>query len=111
MRAARALVMEVWGDIEATVEKGTPVSTRQITMVHLAKSEIHEAAENAVNFAYRAAGGASLRAGIMQRTFRDVMVAVNHFTIAPAIVTSAGRELSGHWSDRVWQFYDLVEKK
>jgi len=111
MRAARALVMEVWGDIEATVEKGTPVSTRQITMVHMAKSEIHEAAENAVNFAYRAAGGASLRAGVMQRCFRDVMVAVNHFTIAPNIVGAAGRELSGLWSDRVWQFYDLVEKK
>lgn len=111
MRAARALVMEVWGDIEATVEKGIPVSTRQITMVHMAKSEIHEAAENAVNFAYRAAGGASLRAGTMQRCFRDVMVAVNHFTIAPNIVGAAGRELSGLWSDRVWQFYDLVEKK
>jgi len=111
MRAARALVMEVWGDIEATVEKGIPVSTRQITMVHIAKSEIHEAAEAAVNFAYRAAGGASLRAGTMQRCFRDVMVAVNHFTIAPNIVGAAGRELSGLWSDRVWQFYDLVEKK
>ncbi|MCC5971601.1 MAG: hypothetical protein JJU15_16785 [Pararhodobacter sp.] len=111
MRAARAFVMEVWGDIEATVEKGTPVSNRQVTMVHLAKSEIHEAAENAVNFAYRAAGGASLRAGTMQRYFRDVMVAVNHITVSPGIVTSAGRELSGVWSDRVWQFYDLVEKK
>lgn len=111
MRAARALVMEVWGEIEATVEKGTPVSTRHITMVHIAKSEIHEAAEHAVNFAYRAAGGASLRAGTMQRVFRDVMVAVNHFTIAPNIVGAAGRELSGLWSDRAWQFYDLVEKK
>ncbi|HHX91122.1 MAG TPA: acyl-CoA dehydrogenase [Paracoccus sp.] len=111
MRAARALVMEVWGDIEAKVEKGTTVSTRDVTMVHLAKSEIHEAAENAVNFAYRAAGGASLRAGVMQRYFRDVMVAVNHITISPHIVGAAGRELAGLWSDRVWKFYDLVEKQ
>jgi len=111
MRAARAFVMEVWADIEATVEQGVPVSTRQISMVHLAKSEIHEAAENAVNFGYRAAGGASLRAGTMQRYFRDVMVAVNHITVSPGIVASAGRELSGLWSNRVWQFYDLVEKR
>lgn len=111
MRAARAYVMEVWGDIEATVEGGESVSTRQITNVHLAKSEIHEAAENAVNFAYRAAGGASLRDGTMQRYFRDVMVAVNHITISPGIVAAAGRELSGLWSDRIWQYYDLVEKK
>jgi alkylation response protein AidB-like acyl-CoA dehydrogenase len=111
MRAARAFVMEVWADIEATVERGNRVSTRQISMVHLAKSEIHEAAEAACNFAYRAAGGASLRDGVMQRVFRDVMVAVNHFTIAPNVVTSAGRELGGIWSDRVWQFYDLVERQ
>lgn len=111
MRAARAFAMEVWGGIEATCERGESVTTRQITLVHLAKSEIHEAAEHAVNFAYRAAGGASLRAGIMQRIFRDVMVAVNHFTIAPGIVASAGREVGGLWSDRVWQFYDLIEKK
>lgn len=111
VRAARAFVMEVWGDIEATCERGEVVSTRQITMVHLAKSEIHEAGEAACNFAYRAAGGAGLRAGTIQRVFRDMMVAVNHFTIAPSIVTAAGREIGGVWSDRTWQFYDLVETR
>lgn len=110
LRAARAFVMEVWGDIEATCERGQSVSTRQISMVHLAKAEIHEAAESACNFAYRAAGGASLRAGTMQRIFRDMMTAMNHITISPGIVTSAGRELGGLWSDRVWKYYDLVEK-
>ena len=53
----------------------------------------------------------SLRAGVMQRTYREMLVAANHFTIAPSIVTSAGREIGGLWSDRVWQFYDLIEKK
>ena len=110
-RAARAFVMEVWGDIERTVESGQPVSTRQITMLHLAKAEIHEAADRAANFAYRAAGGASLRAGVMQRFFRDIMVAVNHITVSPGIVASGGRDLGGTWSDRRWQFYDLIEKK
>lgn len=111
VRAARAFAMDVWRDIEATVEAGQSVTTRQISMVHLAKSEVHEAGEAACNFAYRAAGGASLRAGTMQRLFRDMMVAVNHITIAPGIVASAGREIGGLWSDRVWKFYDLVEPK
>ncbi|RGP37143.1 acyl-CoA dehydrogenase family protein [Pseudotabrizicola alkalilacus] len=110
-RAARAFVMEVWGDIEATAEAGQQMTTRQISLVHLAKAQIHEAGVEVCNFAYRASGGAGLRAGVIQRTFRDMMVAANHFTIAPSIVTSAGRELGGQWTDRSWQFYDLIEKK
>jgi len=48
---------------------------------------------------------------VIQRTFREMMVAANHFTIAPSIVTSAGRNIGGQWTNRVWQFYDLIEKK
>ena len=29
----------------------------------------------------------------------------------PNIVGAAGRELGGVWSDRVWQFYDLIPKQ
>ncbi|GGF74726.1 acyl-CoA dehydrogenase [Paracoccus acridae] len=110
-RAARAFVMEVWGEIEHLAESGQMMTTRQISLVHLAKAQIHETGVEVCNFAYRASGGAGLRAGVIQRTFRDMMVAANHFTIAPSIVTAAGRELGGQWSDRVWQFYDLIEKK
>ena len=109
-RAARAFVMEVWSEIEAAAENGQQMTTRHVSLVHLAKAQIHEAGVDLCNFAYRAAGGAGLRAGVIQRTYRDMMVAANHFTIAPSIVTSAGRELGGIWSDRVWQFYDLIEK-
>jgi alkylation response protein AidB-like acyl-CoA dehydrogenase len=111
VRAARAFLFEVWGEVEASIEAGHRVSTRQISLIHLAKSEVHEAGVEACQFAYRAAGGAALRAGVMQRTFRDMMTAVNHFTINPNIVGAAGRELGGVWSDRVWQFYDLIPKQ
>ena len=110
-RAARAFVMEVWGDIEASAEAGKMMTTRQVSLVHLAKAQIHEVGVDVCNFAYRASGGAGLRAGVIQRTLRDMMVAANHFTIAPSIVTSAGRDIGGLWSDRTWQFYDLIEKK
>jgi len=110
-RAARAFVREVWSEIEAMCEAGQLMGTRQVSLVHLAKAQIHEVGVDLCNFAYRAAGGAGLRAGVIQRTFRDMMVAANHFTIAPSIVTSVGRELGGQWSDRTWKFYDLVEQK
>jgi alkylation response protein AidB-like acyl-CoA dehydrogenase len=111
VRAARAFLFEVWADVEASIEVGQRVSTRQISLIHLAKSEVHEAGVEACQFAYRAAGGASLRAGVMQRVFREMMTAANHFTINPNIVGAAGREVGGVWSDRTWQFYDLIAKQ
>ncbi|HEY5082079.1 MAG TPA: acyl-CoA dehydrogenase [Bauldia sp.] len=110
VRAARAFLFEVWADVEASIEAGQRVSTRQISLIHLAKSEVHEAGVEGCQFAYRAAGGASLRAGVMQRVFREMMTAANHFTINPNIVGAAGREIGGVWSDRAWQFYDLIPK-
>ena len=87
--------------------RGNRVPTRQISLIHLAKSEVHEAGVDACQFAYRAAGGASLRSGVMQRVYREMLTASNHFTINPNIVGAAGREIGGVWSQRVWQFYDL----
>ena len=111
VRAARALALETWREIEKTVEAGHAVTTRQLSLVHLAKSEVHEAADEAARFAYRAGGGASLRDGTIQRVFRDIMVALNHITNSPTIGTATGREIGGLWTDRVWQYYDLVEKR
>lgn len=111
VRAARAFLFEVWRDVEASIEAGDAATTRQISLIHLAKSEVHEAGVDACQFVYRAAGGASLRAGIMQRIYREMLTAANHFTINPNIVGAAGREIGGLWSNRVWQFYDLIEKK
>jgi indole-3-acetate monooxygenase len=111
VRAARAFLFEVWRDVEMSVEGGKSVSTRQISLIHLAKSEVHEAGVEACQFVYRAAGGASLRKGVMQRVYREMLTAANHFTISPGIVAAAGRDIGGTWNDRVWRFYDLVERK
>jgi indole-3-acetate monooxygenase len=111
VRAARALLFEVWRDVEKSIEGGDSVSTRQISLIHLAKSEVHEAGVDACQFVYRTAGGASLRKGVMQRVYREMLTAANHFTISPGIVGAAGRDIGGVWSDRVWRFYDLVERK
>ncbi|SFU22040.1 acyl-CoA dehydrogenase family protein [Mesorhizobium sp. YR577] len=111
VRAARAFLFEIWREVEASIEEGKHVSTRQISLIHLAKSEVHEAGVDACQFVYRAAGGASLRKGVMQRIYREMMTAANHFTINNNIVSAAGREIGGLWSDRAWQFYDLVEKR
>jgi alkylation response protein AidB-like acyl-CoA dehydrogenase len=111
VRAARAFLFDVWREVQASIESGRNVSTRQISLVHLAKSEVHEAGVDACQFVYRAAGGASLRKGVIQRVYREMLTAANHFTINPNIVGAAGRDIAGVWSDRAWRFYDLVERK
>ena len=111
VRAARAFLFEVWREVEASIEAGNRMTTRQISLVHLAKSEVHEAGVDACHFVYRSLGGASLRYGVMQRIYREMLTASNHFTINPNIVAAAGRDIAGLWSDRTWQFYDLIEKK
>jgi indole-3-acetate monooxygenase len=111
VRAARAFLFEVWRDVEATIESRNRVSTRQISLIHLAKSEVHESGVDASQFVYRAAGGASLRRGTIQRVYREMLTATNHFTINPTIVASAGREVGDLWNERTWQFYDLLDKK
>src|SRR5665213_161300 len=65
VRAARAFLFEVWRDVEASIEAGQRISTRQLTLIHLAKSEVHEAGVEACMFAMRASGGAGIRAGVM----------------------------------------------
>lgn len=87
------------------------MSARQISLAHLAKSGVHESGVEACTFAFRASGGTSLRSGVMNRIYREMMTASNHFTINPNIVGAAGRDIAGVWSDRTWQFYDLIEKK
>ena len=109
-RAARAFFVDVLGGLEASIDDGRSASTRHLSLIHLAKSEVHEAGVDACQFAYRAAGGVALRAGVMQRIYRDMLTAANHITINPNIVGMAGREVAGLWSDRTWRFYDLIEE-
>lgn len=111
VRAARAFLFEVWRDVEATIEGGNSVTTRQLSLIHLAKSEVHEAGAEACNFAYRYAGGTSLRQGPMQRVFREMMTATQHFTIGQNILAHVGRDLLGQAEGQVWQFYDLIQPK
>jgi len=46
-------------------------------------------------FAYTAAGTAALRAGTMQRCFRDMHAGTQHMTSAPPARQSVGRQLLG----------------
>ena len=108
-RAARALVFETWGDVQQTLNAGSTLSVRQHTMMRLAMANVTWASHAVAEFAYTAAGTMALRAGTMQRLFRDMHAGTQHVTSSPPVFMRAGRELAGLASGKRWLFLDLID--
>jgi alkylation response protein AidB-like acyl-CoA dehydrogenase len=106
-RAARALVYETWRDIEATINAGERMSTRQITLARLAMNHVTNMAAEAATFAYRIAGGTSLRDSALQRCFRDIHAGTQHLHASPIILRECGRELAGLAEGEIWGRFGL----
>jgi alkylation response protein AidB-like acyl-CoA dehydrogenase len=109
-RAARAFVRETWGDVNASLDAGTPLTVRQNTLLRLALANITWACHDVSEFAYTAAGTIALRSGPMQRLFRDMHAGTQHITSAPPVIRNTGRELAGLATGKKWLFLDLVEQ-
>ena len=106
-RAARALVYETWRDVEATLERGDGMTTRQITLARLSLRQITDASAEVATFAYREAGGTALREGPIQRCFRDMHAATQHLHVSAPIFQECGRELAGMAEGETWGRFGL----
>jgi alkylation response protein AidB-like acyl-CoA dehydrogenase len=102
LRAARALCLDVWGGVQATLERGERPTTRQHTLGRLALGHVTFGAAECCSFAYFAAGGVSLRESTIQRCFRDVHAGTQH-VLASIFGKDAGRELLGLAEGQTWQ--------
>jgi alkylation response protein AidB-like acyl-CoA dehydrogenase len=107
-RAARAFVYESWSDVKTTLDRSEPVSVRQHTLIRLALANATWAAQEVAAFAYKTAGTTALRAGTLQRLFRDMHAGTQHVTSAPGVFRAAGRELAGMAPGQKWVFLDLA---
>lgn len=107
-RSARAFVYETWQGIDETLARGDRLSVRQHTLMRLALAHATWSSHEAAMFAYKAAGTLALRAGTIQRLFRDMHAGTQHITSAPPVFGAAGRELAGLAPNRAWVFLDLV---
>jgi hypothetical protein len=57
-----------------------------------------------------AAGGTTaLRAGAVQRLFRDMHAGTQHVTSSPPVMQACGRELAGLADGKSWVFLELVD--
>ncbi len=108
-RAARALIYETWGDIKETLARAEPLSVRQNTLMRLGIGHVTWAAHDVAAFVYRAAGTTGLRAGTIQRLFRDMHAGTQHIVASPPVFRTIGRELAGLAPNQVWRFLDLVD--
>jgi alkylation response protein AidB-like acyl-CoA dehydrogenase len=106
-RAARAFVFESWGSVKDTLDRGERLSLRQHTLIRLAMANMTWSSHAVAMFAYKTAGTVALRAGTMQRLFRDMHAGTQHITSAPIVYRNAGRELAGLAEGQKWVFLDL----
>jgi alkylation response protein AidB-like acyl-CoA dehydrogenase len=109
-RAARALVYEAWSDYAATIARGDQPTLRQQTLLRLAMVHVTWAAHETAMFVYKSAGTTGLRAGTIQRLFRDMHAGTQHLVASPPVFRAVGRELAGLGPNAFWRFVDLVDK-
>src|SRR5215470_11524753 len=108
-RAARALVYDAWGNVNDVLERGEPLTTRHHTMIRLAMAHITWTCKDVADFVYKSAGTVALRAGTIQRLYRDMHAGTQHITSSPPVLRAAGRELAGLADGKRWVFLDLVD--
>jgi len=107
-RSARALVYDAWGEVARALDRGEPLSVRQHTMIRLAMAHATWSCHEVAEFVYKSAGTVALRAGTLQRLFRDMHAGTQHITSSPPVFRAAGRELASLAPDKKWVFLDLV---
>ena len=89
LRAARAYAFEVFGDVQATVDRGDELSAEQRHRARQATTYATRVAADVVRCAYTWAGSDGLRPGALQRCFRDMHAATQHIFVDNSTLTSA----------------------
>jgi alkylation response protein AidB-like acyl-CoA dehydrogenase len=108
-RSARALVYEVWGEMSQLIERGERPSLRLQSLVRLAMAHVQWASHDVATFVYASAGTTGLRAGTIQRLFRDMHAGTQHLIASPPVFRALGRELAGLAPKASWRFVDLID--
>jgi indole-3-acetate monooxygenase len=107
LRAAAALLYEVWEEIEATLARGDRIPLRLETLNRVALNNATWSTHEVAQFVYRNGGSDALRDGTIQRLFRDVHGGTQHVSSSPVILQSAGRELAGLADGQRWVHFSL----
>jgi alkylation response protein AidB-like acyl-CoA dehydrogenase len=108
-RASRALIYETWGDIQANLDAGGKMTTRQTTLMRLALNHATSEIAEVVAWCYKTGGGTALRASALQRCFRDTYSGTQHFLTTDVFLRESGRELAGLAPGEHWTLLSLAK--
>jgi alkylation response protein AidB-like acyl-CoA dehydrogenase len=97
MKAARALVFDVFGEAQGRLDAGDHFDLGDLLPLRQATTWATDVAAEAVRFAYLSAGSDSLRnPSVIGRCFRDMHAATQHAVVDDSTLTQAGRALLEH---------------
>ena len=94
--SARGFLFDAIGDLWASLVAGTAVTGRQYALYRLSVCNAYEACVQAVDLMYTTGSGTALYASHpLDRYFRDIHTAAQHFVVSTKIVEAAGRVFLG----------------
>jgi alkylation response protein AidB-like acyl-CoA dehydrogenase len=97
MKAARALVFDVFGAAQGRLEARDHFDLVDLLPLRQATTWATDIAADAVRFAYLSAGSDGLRnPSVIGRCFRDIHAATQHVVVDDSTLTQAGRALLEH---------------
>jgi len=99
LRAARAFAVEVFNDLQATVERGDAVTPEQAHRARQVTTYATRVAAEVVRFAYTWAATDALRPSALQRCFRDIHAATQHIFVDNSTLTAAAPVLLTSYRD------------
>jgi alkylation response protein AidB-like acyl-CoA dehydrogenase len=100
-RSGRAFLYDSVAESWAAVQAGREIGVTQLAMLRLARTHAVQAAVQAVDLMYTAAGGSSVYTrNLLERGFRDVHTVTQHVSMNPANYQASGRVLLGLGPDR-----------
>ncbi|MTD52535.1 acyl-CoA dehydrogenase family protein [Amycolatopsis pithecellobii] len=108
LRSAKALLYEVWEEIEQVLAAGDLPSVRHETLSKVALNNATWQCNEIAGFVYASGGSAALRSGTLQRLFRDMHGGTQHFSSSRVVLQSAGQELCGLAEGKRWSFHALI---
>lgn len=96
LRAARALVFEIWNDLDDSLLNEEPATNEQLALIKLGFRHAHEVMSEVCTFAYNFGGGIALRKSALQRCYRDAHAGLQHILLSDQIMQDCGKVLLGH---------------
>jgi len=109
-RSARSWMYSIWEDIERTLDAGEEPTTQQHTDARAALLLLSRANKTNADWIFEEAGGKSLRAGVINRWFRDIKAAGQHNQVSRKFYNDVARDYLGEADGMVWSPNALVKK-